>query len=136
MEELWRAADNAKLFDPADRSIRNRGNVAMHDFFSEILRAADPPAQNLVEIGCAQSKWLPYFAKVHNLSVAGLDYSEIGCARARALLRHAECRGDIFQADIFDTPLSFVRASMSSCRWGLSNISPIRRAQFAPVPRS
>ena len=74
-EELWQAADNAKLFDPADRSIRNRGNVAMHDFFSEILRAADPPAQSLVEIGCAQSKWLPYFAKVHNLSVAGLDYS-------------------------------------------------------------
>jgi 2-polyprenyl-3-methyl-5-hydroxy-6-metoxy-1,4-benzoquinol methylase len=103
-EEIWQSAENAKLFDPADRSVRNHGNVALHDFFSAILRTASPRAKSLVEIGCAQSKWLPYFAQVHNLTVAGLDYSEIGCARARALLRRAECRGEIFQSDIFNPP--------------------------------
>jgi SAM-dependent methyltransferase len=108
--EIWQAAENAKLFDPADRSVRNHGNVALHDFFSEILRTACPSAKSLVEIGCAQSKWLPYFARTHNFAVAGLDYSEIGCARARALLRRAECRGEIFQADIFN-PAAELRSS-------------------------
>jgi SAM-dependent methyltransferase len=102
--EIWQTAEPPKLFDPADRGLRNRGNLALHEFFSEILRSAALRTGSLIEIGCAQSKWLPYFAKVHDFAVTGIDYSDIGCARARAMLQRAQCQGDVLQADMFDPP--------------------------------
>src|ERR1700733_1331342 len=101
-EQIWGAAGSPKLFDSGDPKLANRGNIALHEFFSGILRTVAP--RSVIEIGCAQSKWLPYFAKVHNLSVAGVDYSDIGCAGARALLQRAQCDGEVFQADMFDPP--------------------------------
>jgi SAM-dependent methyltransferase len=106
-EGTWQIAELPKLFDPSDRSLRNGGNIAFHNFFSEILRTASLQNGSLVEIGCAQSKWLPYFNKEHGLSVAGLDYTELGCARARALLRQAGCPGMVVQADMFNPPEVF-----------------------------
>lgn len=100
----WQSVELPKLVDLSDRSLRNHANMVFHNYFTEVLRTA--PVQNgaLVEIGCAQSKWLPYFAQVHALAVAGLDYSELGCARARELLRGARCQGEIIQADMFNPP--------------------------------
>lgn len=103
-EQIWESAEPPKLFDPSDQSLRNQGNLGFHKFFSEVLQTATGQGGSLIEIGCAQSKWLPYFHKEHGLSVTGLDYSAVGCARARALLRRAQCPGDVIQADIFDPP--------------------------------
>ncbi len=103
-EKNWQSVEAPRLVDLSDRSLRNHANIAFHNYFSEVLRDASLQSGALVEIGCAPSKWLPYFAKIHGLAVTGLDYSEIGCARARALLQQAQCEGDIVQADMFNPP--------------------------------
>jgi SAM-dependent methyltransferase len=54
-----------------------------------------------LEIGCAQSRWLPYFAKEWGYRVAGLDYSELGCAQSRAFLAREGVAGEIYQQDLF-----------------------------------
>jgi|UniRef100_A0A7V6A619 SAM-dependent methyltransferase len=55
----------------------------------------------LLEIGCAQSRWLPYFARHWGYAVAGLDYSELGCLQSRALLEREGVEGEIFHQDLF-----------------------------------
>lgn len=103
-DEVWASTTMPRLVDPSDRSLGNHGNLVLHDFFSAVLRDAAPAGGRLIEIGCAQSKWLPYFAKVHGMAVTGMDYSELGCARARALVHSAGCEGEIVKADMFNPP--------------------------------
>lgn len=102
-EQIWHAADLPRLFDPADRSLRNSGSLDFHNLFSNVVKLLPRPG-SLVEIGCAQSKWLPYFKKEHGLSVTGIDYSPFGCARARLLMQVAGCDGEVVEADMFNPP--------------------------------
>jgi 2-polyprenyl-3-methyl-5-hydroxy-6-metoxy-1,4-benzoquinol methylase len=53
----------------------------------------------LLEMGCGNSLWLPFFAKTWNYQVNGIDYSEDGCQLAQANLAAVGCRGDIFCTD-------------------------------------
>lgn len=103
-EGIWESAKLPRGVNPLDCSIRNRGNMAFHRFFSSALRSMPLQNASLVEVGCAQSKWLPYFWKEHGLSVTGLDYSPLGCARALALMKRDGCPGKVVQADMFDPP--------------------------------
>jgi 2-polyprenyl-3-methyl-5-hydroxy-6-metoxy-1,4-benzoquinol methylase len=103
-DRTWESVQLPKLVDLSDRSVRNHATLAFHEFFADILGGAFLNCRTLVEIGCAQSKWLPYFAQVHGLNVAGVDYSELGCIRARELLKMANCEGEIVQADMFSPP--------------------------------
>ncbi len=103
-DRTWQSVDVPKLVDLSDRRLGNHGNIAFHDFFSAVLGAENLRGGNLIEIGCAQSKWLPYFDKVHGFAVTGLDYSEIGCDRSRAILQQARSSGDIVLADMFTPP--------------------------------
>jgi 2-polyprenyl-3-methyl-5-hydroxy-6-metoxy-1,4-benzoquinol methylase len=61
-------------------------------------------AASVVEVGAANSSWLPYLARNPALAVAGLDYSEEGCARARERLDEAGVSAEIVCADLFDPP--------------------------------
>ncbi len=68
--------------------------------------AGAPPRCHLktsapLEIGCAQSRWLPYFAQEWGYEVAGLDYSELGCAQSRALLAREGVSGEVLRQDMF-----------------------------------
>ncbi len=58
----------------------------------------------LLEIGCACSSWLPYFAKEYGFEVSGIDYSEIGCEQERQILYRAGVQGSIICADLFHPP--------------------------------
>lgn len=103
-DETWESVVVPAPIDVSDRSLRNHATLEFHRFFSGVLNDKSPAAESLIEIGCAQSKWLPYFAKVHGLKVAGVDFSELGCVRARDLLARAGCDGEVLQADMFEPP--------------------------------
>jgi 2-polyprenyl-3-methyl-5-hydroxy-6-metoxy-1,4-benzoquinol methylase len=103
-EDTWQSVELPKPVDLSDRSLRSHANMVFHRYFSDILQTAGVQNGRLVEIGCAQSKWLPYFAKIHGFTVTGLDYTAIGCARASELLRRAGCQGEIVQGDMFNPP--------------------------------
>lgn len=57
-----------------------------------------------MEIGCANSAWLPYFAKRFGFRVAGLDYSSVGCLRTEQVLAREGVPGDIVCGDLFLPP--------------------------------
>ncbi|MCA1991311.1 MAG: class I SAM-dependent methyltransferase [Coleofasciculus sp. S288] len=58
----------------------------------------------LLEIGCANSVWLPYFAKEFGFQIFGLDYSEIGCEQEKYILSKAAVKGDVVCSDFFAPP--------------------------------
>jgi cyclopropane fatty-acyl-phospholipid synthase-like methyltransferase len=55
----------------------------------------------LLEVGCGCSRWLPFFAN-GGFSVAGIDYSTLGCEQARMILDREHTTGDIYERDAFD----------------------------------
>jgi 2-polyprenyl-3-methyl-5-hydroxy-6-metoxy-1,4-benzoquinol methylase len=71
------------------------------DFVAAYLKGAG--YRTFMEIGCAASAWLPYFAREYGYSVSGLDYSETGCRLAEENLRLLGLKYDeIVCADIFE----------------------------------
>lgn len=98
-----------EAFDPAVGGLRGLFRRPFHAFFAEQLRAIAPPGSSLIEIGCGRSQLLPYFARQFGLRVCGLDYSAVGCEKARRILAREGVHGDIvcgdlWQADAVTTP--------------------------------
>ena len=58
----------------------------------------------MIEVGCARSHWLPYFAREFGFSVTGLDYSPLGCEQEREILARAGVSGEVVCADLFAPP--------------------------------
>lgn len=83
-------------------------NIFARLFSSELTPF--PNNARLLEIGCGNSHWLPYFARVFGFRVAGIDYSQQGCERVKRLLDRAGVNGDVICADLFDPPPSMKRA--------------------------
>lgn len=46
---------------------------------------------SLIEMGCANSDWLPYYWSTHGCSVYGIDYLEEGCRLAERKLEQSNC---------------------------------------------
>lgn len=98
----WRAEDRLPdAFDPAVSGVRGLFRRQFHRFFVEHLRPLARPGASLIEIGCGRSQLLPYFAKHFGVRVAGLDYSAVGCDKARRILERERVPGDIFCGDLW-----------------------------------
>ncbi|MGB3633067.1 MAG: class I SAM-dependent methyltransferase [Rubrobacteraceae bacterium] len=76
----------------------------LHEYFQTAFAAFETEEMSLLEIGCARSSWLPYFAKEFGFEVSGIDYSEVGCAQARQILENEGVGGEIVCADFFSPP--------------------------------
>ncbi|RMG22264.1 MAG: class I SAM-dependent methyltransferase [Armatimonadetes bacterium] len=107
-DSFWASRPLPRPIDIHDRSLGNHPHLAFHDYFFSLLK--DAHGKRLIEIGCASSVRLPYFAREFGIQVTGLDYSEDGCARARALLRAERVNGRIVCADMFDPPADLLGA--------------------------
>lgn len=59
-------------------------------------------ASTVLEIGCGQSRWLPYLAEQIGCRVAGIDIESYAAELARANLAGAGHTGDIYCRDAFD----------------------------------
>jgi 2-polyprenyl-3-methyl-5-hydroxy-6-metoxy-1,4-benzoquinol methylase len=101
-DSAWQATTLPRLVVPGGKRLRNHVRRRFHAFFSEVM--AGRRGQHLVEVGCANSVWLPYFATEHGCAVAGLDYSQAGCASAQALLAAAGVSGEITHGDLWAPP--------------------------------
>lgn len=104
-DDIWET-DNAipPAINPNDDHYNNTVNRRLHQYFKEHITQAERLPETLLEIGAARSQWLPYFAKEFELAVTGLDYSEIGCQQAQAILENEKVPGTIVCADLFDPP--------------------------------
>lgn len=107
-DSAWQAATLPRLVVPNDKRLRNHVRRCFHTFFSDVM--AGRHGQRLIEVGCANSVWLPYFASEYGCSIAGLDYSPTGCTSAQALLKAAGVKGEIFHGDIWAPPAELLES--------------------------
>lgn len=101
--ENWKDTSVADCVDPLLPGLNNYVNSAFHVYFKENLTGFSAGSK-LLEIGCARSAWLPYFAKNFSFAVSGLDYSEVGCELAGCILENNGINASIFCADFFSPP--------------------------------
>jgi SAM-dependent methyltransferase len=105
--------------DPYARSLGNYRNRKFHEYFRGAFSSIDTRDRKLLEIGCARSAWLPYFAKEFSFKVCGIDYSGVGCRQAAQILKNEGVEGEIVQADFFSPPEHMLGAFDAVCSFGV-----------------
>lgn len=100
----WRRRPLPRPIDPFRKGLRNYPYRRFHRYFEQVFRCQATNGQRLIEIGCAQSVFLPYFAQHFGFRVAGIDQSDLGCDRARQILEQQRVGGEIYCGDFFSPP--------------------------------
>jgi cyclopropane fatty-acyl-phospholipid synthase-like methyltransferase len=107
--KLWEGLPIPRAVQPGSGGRLSPIETAFHQQFVGLLGTGTRSGR-LLEIGCARSRWLPYFAKQFGYSVAGLDYSPVGCSQASEILKRERVVGTIVCADLFAPPEDFFAA--------------------------
>lgn len=108
-EGVWSHVDFPPPIDPASPSVWAHRDQVFDRFFRAHLPATAAPG-SLLELGCARSAWLPYFATVFGYRIAGLDYAEDGVRQTAARLNQSGIEADIRHGDLFDPPADWIGA--------------------------
>lgn len=103
-DDSWSIGRIPSLVDPSLPGLRNYPRRCWHQYFCEVFAGRETRQMKLLEIGCANSVWLPYFAKEFGFQIFGLDYSEIGCQQEEDILSKAVVKGDVVCSDFFTPP--------------------------------
>jgi len=109
-DKAWGTYDIPKEVNPRHGGLPNYVNRRFHEYFCQIFSNMNTQGKKVLEIGCARSVWLPYFAKEFGFKIYGIDYSEIGCQQAMQILSNEEVKGEIVCADFFSPPGSMLKA--------------------------
>jgi len=118
-DRWWQRTPLPAAIDPARPGLKNYPWRSFHRYFEGVFRDKATKGQRLIEIGCAQSVFLPYLARTFGFQVAGLDQSELGCERARRILEREQARGEIWQGDLFAPPALLVDAFDAAFSFGV-----------------
>ncbi len=133
-DEVWAATSGVQVdpFEPAPRRLRGYMRHQFDLLFRTQLGMAPRAGARLIEIGCGGSSRLPYFARHLGYKVASIDYSEVGCRQAQAILRRAEIDGQIVHSDLFSPPPELLRQFDAVISFGVvehfSNLDEVIRA--------
>jgi 2-polyprenyl-3-methyl-5-hydroxy-6-metoxy-1,4-benzoquinol methylase len=100
----WASGEIPEAVDPSDMRLRNYPNRRFHQWFLKLFQKTNVPSRRLLEVGCAKSAWLPYFAKEFGFTVCGLDYSPNGCRMAERVLQVNGIEAEVICADLFSPP--------------------------------
>lgn len=103
-DDVWAEDGLPSAVNPHLKGVMNYINRRFHKYFLEAFSEIETSGMKLLEIGCAKSAWLPYFVKEFGFKVQGIDYSEIGCKKARKILLKAGVGGEIVCANFFSPP--------------------------------
>ena len=109
-DHSWEKRSLPEPIDPRGKGLNYYVNRKYHEFFREAFSEMDMKGKSILEIGCAGSQWLPYFAKEFGFRVGGLDYSERGCQQAREILVNEGVEGEVVCSDFFSPPPSMLAA--------------------------
>jgi 2-polyprenyl-3-methyl-5-hydroxy-6-metoxy-1,4-benzoquinol methylase len=103
-DRWWEKSRLPPPIDPERRGLKNYPFRKFHKYFQKAFESHPTQGNKLIEIGCAQSTFLPYLGKYFGFEVHGIDRSEIGCERARKILEREQVPGKIYCADFFSPP--------------------------------
>ncbi|HXY53919.1 MAG TPA: class I SAM-dependent methyltransferase [Nitrospirota bacterium] len=109
-DRTWENREVLSAVDPRLPGLNNHINRQFHEYFQNAFSGMTTKGKKILEIGCARSQWLPYFAKEFGFVVSGIDYSEIGCVKAREILSHAGVSGEVMNMDFFNPPAHMLHA--------------------------
>jgi len=113
-DTAWGEEEWPPDIDPRASRIWAHRDQVLHREIQRILERAAPPhrstALSVLELGCARSAWLPYFAREFGCRVAGLDYSELGARQAAERLETLGIPGEVRCADLFAPPADWIGA--------------------------
>jgi len=109
-DHTWENKSSPQAIDPRGKGLNYYVDRKFHEFFRETFSELDTKERRILEIGCAGSQWLPYFAKEFGFRVSGLDYSERGCQQARKILANEGVEGEVVCCDFFSPPQSMLKA--------------------------
>lgn len=104
----WSENQISDTINPRRMGLNNYVNKCFHKYFHQVFSGMEMNGVKLLEIGCARSAWLPYFAKEFGFKVTGLDYSEIGCQQAMQILSNEGVQGEVICADFSRPPKSML----------------------------
>ena len=108
-DRLWAQQPFPPEIDPHSTSVWAYRDRLLHEAIARSLEGR-PRGLRLVELGCARSAWLPYFAREFGCRIAGLDYSEIGAAQTAQRLAEDNLACDVRCADLFRPPPDWLGA--------------------------
>ena len=97
----WAYVANRQLAKLFQRALMDFGKPAFASTGSGVCNPATSAKPKLVELGCADSLWLPYLARNYNGDCCGVDFSEVGCQLAQRNLALAGAEGTIVCEDMF-----------------------------------
>lgn len=100
----WSSYELTNQVNPRKAGTKNFVERSFHVYFSKAFSGMQTNSMKLLEVGCARSAWLPYFANELGFEVWGIDYSEIGCEQAKQILLNTGTSGEIICADFFYPP--------------------------------
>ncbi|NWG02548.1 MAG: class I SAM-dependent methyltransferase [Syntrophaceae bacterium] len=103
-DERWENPFLPEAINPYRKGPNHYLDRKFHAFFCTVFSRWETKNRRLLEIGCARSAWLPYFAKEFGFKVYGIDYSEAGCQQAMQVLSNEGAKGKIVCADFFSPP--------------------------------
>lgn len=109
-DEHWAKGELPSPINPRDKGVLNYANRRLHEYFLNVFSNQETRGKALLEVGCARSAWLPYFAETFGFRVYGIDYSEAGCSQARQVLAHAGIDGEVVCTDFFSPPATMLEA--------------------------
>ncbi len=101
-DQTWAELDTPTAFDPYNKSLDNTFYRRIHKYFDSIIEKRKN--LKILEIGCAHSIWPLYFTRYYDAYVDGVDYSETGCTKTRAMWDAHGLNGKIVCANMFDPP--------------------------------
>lgn len=102
--EVWKNTPLPEKIVSGDNQLKNHILRAFEKVFKENLPQLDLKGKSIIEVGCGNSVWLPYFAETFDLIPTGLDYSEFGCEQERKIFQREGIAGKVYCADMFNPP--------------------------------
>lgn len=88
----------------AFQRVKKLMNFYTRNELMEIFDKFLPKGKNLclIEMGCGNSDWLPYFCSEYGYNIAGIDYSKWGCYLAQEKLKKVPCNYEIYCCNFFN----------------------------------
>lgn len=103
-DSIWEDLALTEIANPELGGIKNVTIRIMSKHLEKSVADLINKPIELLEVGCGNSVWLPYFAKKFGFNVTGLDYSELGCEHERRVLKAAGINGEVICSDFFAPP--------------------------------
>jgi 2-polyprenyl-3-methyl-5-hydroxy-6-metoxy-1,4-benzoquinol methylase len=106
--KVWEATTLPSPIDIETKSVNNYAVRRFDAYYKKLFSKTKTEGLELLEIGCGNSVWLPYFNSRFGFYVTGLDYSPVGCVTSRQILKREGVDGAVVCSDFANPPQEMI----------------------------